>query len=511
MATTTEIGKEISASDSAVPASASAHSSAASKQDTKDVVRQFLQSQSGHRDGRSNLALIFKDLTISAPDTGPATVKTLPRAVLNTFGPDQLAFIRGLVGWKPKTPSLNILSGVTGILKPGEMLFVLGRPGSGCSTFLRAAANQSASTLSISGDLNFSGIPHNVFKTKHQRETIYLPEEDRHIASLSVAQTLRFALKMSIPSDFNGDLDELVTTVAKMFGLEHALSTPVGGPYSPGVSGGEKKRVSIAEVLAAGSSVQCFDNSTSGLDSATALDFVEALRQLTDVGQKTTLATLYQAGQGIYDAFDKVLLLSEGRQVFFGPTGEAEGYLRGLGYLKIPGQTTAEFLVTVTDPAQRTFEPGSPAASIVTSEDLARAFRASDRYQALVDEIAWYEASTPAPSLSTTSYNLSFSRQVWECLHREYQLVSAQRMVYYIKWATTVILSLVIGSEYFNLTADAAGAFPRSGILFYSLIFNGWLQFPELFDAHTNRPVLERQGKNFPLCLPLLKLLGISC
>jgi ATP-binding cassette subfamily G (WHITE) protein 2 (SNQ2) len=67
--------------------------------------------------------------------------------------------------------------------------------------------------------------------------------------------------------------------------------------------------VSIGEVFATGSLVQCFDNSTRGLDSSTALDFVKALRVVTDLGQKTTLATLYQAGEELYNHFDKVILL----------------------------------------------------------------------------------------------------------------------------------------------------------------------------------------------------------
>lgn len=476
------------------------------------IIKKLLQSQPGHRDGTANkVGLIFTGLTIAAPYSDAVIAKTLPLAIWNTFGTDQFRFLKNLFGANSNNgKTVNLLSDFTGLVKPGEMLFVLGRPGSGCSTFLRAAANRSS--LAVSGNLSFAGIPHTEFKKKHNRETIYLPEEDRHIASLSVSQTLKFALKMNLPSNFRdtATVDELVITMGRMFGLEHALETPVGGPYSPGVSGGEKKRVSIAEVLAAGSSLQCFDNSTRGLDSSTALDFVKALRTLTDVGQKTTLATLYQAGQSIYDHFDKVILLCEGHQAFFGRADEAEAYFEGLGYVKIPGQTTAEFLTTVTDTSQRTFNPGTAAEQIKTAADLAAAFRSSSIYSRLQEEISDYQKAqtTESSLLSTSSYNLAFPVQIWECLRREYQLVRAQRMVYYIKWITTIILSFVIGSEYFDLTNDASGAFTRSGILFYGLIFNGWLQFPELFDAHTNRPVLERQGMYCIFaCLALLYLL----
>ena len=248
-------------------------------------------------------------------------------------------------------------------------------------------------------------------------------------------------------------------------------------------------------MLAAGSSVQCFDNSTRGLDSSTALDFVRALRSLTDIGQKTTLATLYQAGENIYNHFEKVTLIDQGHQVFFGRTDEARAYFEDLGFVHEPGQTTAEFLTTVTDPKERRARPGTKAENITNSEDLAAAFRSSAVFARLQTEIREYEQHTANASLiPSTSYNLPYHKQIWECLRREYQLVKGQRRVYYTKWITTVILCLAIGSLYYDLTSTEQGAFTRGGILFFALILNGWFQFPELFDAHTNRPVLERQG-----------------
>ncbi|OCL05443.1 hypothetical protein AOQ84DRAFT_390869 [Glonium stellatum] len=466
------------------------------------AIRTLLQSQSGSDElAIKRIGLSFENLSVTAPSDLTTTVKTLPRAILNTFGPDQYRFLKSNVFRKFRKDtthngSRNLLTDFTGLVKPGEMLLVLGRPGSGCSTFLRAVANRS--TLGVRGSLTYGSISAPQFEHYHQRETIYLPEEDRHIASLSVRQTIRFALRMSMPTRVQSKkvVEELTEVIAKLFGLGHALETPVGGAFSPGVSGGERKRVSIAEVLAAGSSIQCFDNSTRGLDSSTALDFVKALRVLTDVGQKTTLATLYQAGEGLYNHFDKVLLIDQGREVFFGSTSEARAYFEGLGYISAPGQTTAEFLVSTTDPTHRRFKPDSLARDIQSPDDLASAFTGSARFKSLVHEIQRYQrfAADEEKLLPGTTFNLTFPKQIWECLVREYQLATAQRRVYYVKWITTIVLCLSCGSVYWNITNTGQGAFTRGGILFFALIINGWLQFPELFDAHTNRSVLERQG-----------------
>jgi ATP-binding cassette subfamily G (WHITE) protein 2 (SNQ2) len=485
-------------------------STSASIPDTKELAPKIINDDHGaissliEKQGSGDAHLInvpvsWRGLSVSAPDTGPVTVKTLPRACLNTFGIDQFNVLKKLLFPKGlgKIKTRNVLEDFTGIVTPGEMLLVLGRPGSGCSTFLRTLANRTS--LEIHGDLQYSGISADEFGKRHRRDTIYLPEKDQHIAALTVRQTLRFALRMSLPSEVRHGamVEELVQSMAQMFGIDHALDTPVGGSFSPGVSGGERKRVSIAEVLAAGSSVQCFDNSTRGLDSSTALDFVKAIHMLTKVGDRTTMATLYQAGETLYNYFDKVLVIYEGRQAFFGRTDEARKYFEDLGFVRAKGQTTAEFLSYVTDPAHREAATGSVAANMYTAADFAALFKSSPHYASLVSEIdASLSLGHPqaATSMGTASFNLSYPLQLWECLLREIQLVRGQKIVHYGKWIATIILCLIIGSEYFDVSVDAQGAFTRGGLLFFALIVNGWLQFPELFDAHTNRPVLERQA-----------------
>ncbi|KAL8941766.1 MAG: hypothetical protein Q9216_002051 [Gyalolechia sp. 2 TL-2023] len=468
--------------------------------DDLEAVKTLLQSQSSGGIAKQ-VGLSFHHLSVIASDPGTVYTKTLPTAIMNTFGIDQYSFLRNLLFSKKsfyssQSHTREILTDFTGIVKPGEMLFVLGRPGSGCSTFLRTAANRS--TLAVTGDLSFANITASQFAKRHRRETIYLPEEDRHIAALTVSQTIRFALRMSLPSEIrtNQLIEELVVVTGKMFGIQHVLGTNVGGRFFPGVSGGERKRVSIAEVLASNSSVQCFDNSTRGLDSSTALDFVKALRQLTDVGQKTTLATLYQAGENIYSHFDKVLLIDQGHQVFFGRIEEAKVYFEDLGFVPMAGSSTAEFLTAITDPTQRRTRPGSKAETLTSPWQLSAAFRESLHFARLLEEKSQYEKqlAAEAPPIPSSSYNLPYIRQILECLRREYQLVKGQRHVYYTKWVTTVILCLAVGSLHYGLTVNAQGAFSRGGLLFFPLILNGWLQFPELFDAHTNRPVLERQA-----------------
>ena len=166
----------------------------------------------------------------------------------------------------------------------------------------------------------------------------------------------------------------------KMFGISHTAKTLVGNEMVRGISGGERKRTSIAETLATKSTVVCWDNSTRGLDASTALDYANSLRILTDISARTTLVTLYQAGEQIYELMDKVLVIDEGRMVYQGPAKEAKQYFLDLGLHCPERETTADFLTSVTDPAQRRFRPGFEASAPKTAEEFERVFKNSRNY-----------------------------------------------------------------------------------------------------------------------------------
>jgi ATP-binding cassette, subfamily G (WHITE), member 2, SNQ2 len=127
------------------------------------------------------------------------------------------------------------------------------------------------------------------------------------------------------------DIPVIIDALLKMFGISHTKHTLVGDEYVRGVSGGERKRVSIAETLATKSTVVCWDNSTRGLDASTALDYANSLRVMTDISNRTTFVTLYQAGEGIYRLMDKVLVIEEGRMIYQGPASDAKAYFEVRG------------------------------------------------------------------------------------------------------------------------------------------------------------------------------------
>lgn len=125
----------------------------------------------------------------------------------------------------------------------------------------------------------------------------------KHLAHLTVGETLTFASAARTPSASSrlGTRQETVErkrdTLMTLFGLRHTYNTKVGDDVVRGVSGGERKRVSIAELLTTGCKIGCHDNSTRGLDASTAVEYCKALRIATDLGRLTTCLSIYQAGE----------------------------------------------------------------------------------------------------------------------------------------------------------------------------------------------------------------------
>jgi ATP-binding cassette subfamily G (WHITE) protein 2 (SNQ2) len=243
----------------------------------------------------------FKHLTVKGMGIGAALQPSVGDLFLNPFRFGKNLVTKGPKKAAGKPPVRTLLDDFSGCVRPGEMLLVLGRPGAGCSTFLKMIGNQRFGFEEITGDVKYGGTDADEMAKKYRSEVLYNPEDDLHYATLKVKETLKFALKTRTPgkeSRNEGEsrqsyVQEFLRVVTKLFWIEHTMNTKVGNEIIRGVSGGEKKRVSIAEAMITKASVQCWDNSTRGLDASTALEYVQALRSLTNMAQTSTSVALY--------------------------------------------------------------------------------------------------------------------------------------------------------------------------------------------------------------------------
>ncbi|KAI1001764.1 ABC multidrug transporter [Podosphaera aphanis] len=474
------------------------------------------------RPDEKKLGVVFKDLTVEGVGTSTKFVKTLPWEIfgcanltIKSLGLDLFNLLFRLIPISPKfgaiTTKRNLIQNFNGLVKEGEILLVLGRSGSGSTTFLKAISNMRKSFLAVKGDVSYGGITASEQLKNYRGEVNYCEEDDHHIPSLTVEQTLKFALLTKCKKREARNIPRIIDGILKTLGISHTRHTLLGNQVIRGVSGGEMKRVSIAETLATKSAVVAWDNPTRGLDSSTALDLAKSLRIMADICGRTTLITLCQAGEEIYELVDKVLVIDEGRMVYQGPANKAKQYFLDLGYYCPERQTTPDFLTACTDPKVRKFRDDFVGPIPRGSVELEKAFRQSESYKEILRDMDAYQNMLSASNHSSTKefkqsildtksktvyssspYTISFARQVLICTKREFWLTMGDKKALVTKFLNLFCTGFVMGTLFYNLSAGTDGTFSKQGCLFFSIIFLGWLQVSEINKAMSGRNITTR-------------------
>jgi len=472
----------------------------------------------------------FENLTIKGP--GVAIANQPDNGDLLFPGRDLLSREKAA----PKQDAAQILlNDVNGCVRPGQMLLVLGQPGSGTNHFLKVLANQRTGYSSIEGSVTHGGLDSKTMAAKHRDESIYISEDDFHYPMLTVGTTMKFALSSRLSQRNHGDTNTSWNTtlstylhgLLRMFWLEGSVDTKIGDTLVKGISGGEKKRTSIAESLVTGASTQCWDQSTRGLDASSALQYVRSLRYLTDEAQISTLVTLYQAGENLFELFDKVLVLHEGRCVFFGPANRAKDYFVNLGFFCPSRWTSADFLVSVTNPKTRQIRQGCESQIPRTVEDFTKAFQNSKDWENAQLDIQEWKSKSFEPQVASTKsqpsnptmnrFEPSFYGQVYICSVRHFKVLWGDSYSFWGKWVGIIGLALVVGSLFYNLQPTSSGVFSRGGVLFFIVLLNSLFALSEVTSLFAGQRIIFKHNdfsfyrpSAFALALVIVDLFQIA-
>ncbi|KAM7487578.1 hypothetical protein LguiB_025062 [Lonicera macranthoides] len=245
---------------------------------------------------------------------------------------------------EPK-PARTVLNGVTGMVQPGELLAMLGPSGSGKTTLLTALAGRLPGK--ISGTITYNG---HLFSSSMKRKTGFVTQDDVLYPHLTVIETLTYAALLRLPKKLTREEKiEQAELIILELGLSKCRDSVVGGPLFRGVSGGERKRVSIGQEMLVNPSLLLLDEPTSGLDSTTAQRIMATLRGLAR-GGRTVVTTIHQPSSRLYRMFDKVVVLSDGCPIYSGNAGRVMEYFGSIGY--VPGfnfVNPADFLLDLAN------------------------------------------------------------------------------------------------------------------------------------------------------------------
>ncbi|XP_057446503.1 ABC transporter G family member 11 [Lotus japonicus] len=356
----------------------------------------------------------------------------------------------------------NVLEGLTGYAEPGNFTALMGPSGSGKSTLLDALSSRLAANAFLSGTILLNGR-----KAKLSFGTAaYVTQDDNLIGTLTVRETIAYSARLRLPDKMPwSDKRALVESTIVQMGLQDCADTVIGNWHLRGISGGEKRRVSIALEILMRPRLLFLDEPTSGLDSASAFFVTQTLRALARDG-RTVIASIHQPSSEVFELFDQLYLLSGGKTVYFGQASEAYEFFAQAGFpcpaLRNPSDHFLRCINSDFDKVKATLKgsmklrfEGSedPLDKITTAEairtliDFYRTSQQSYAARQKVDEISQFKGTV----LEAGGSEASFLMQSYTLTKRSFINMSRDFGYYWLRLVIYIVVTICIGTIYLNV------------------------------------------------------------
>ncbi|KAK9712006.1 FAD-dependent urate hydroxylase [Basidiobolus ranarum] len=240
----------------------------------------------------------------------------------------------------------QVLNNVHGIVKPGQVMAIMGASGAGKTTFLDILARKNKSGL-VTGDIFVNGRV--VTDSQFKRVVGYVDQEDTLMPTLTVYETILYSALLRLPRNMSSEAKKhrVYETMSELgiLGIKDSL---IGDSGARGISGGEKRRVSIACELVTSPSILFLDEPTSGLDAYNAYNVIECLVTLARNYNRTVIFTIHQPRSNIFALFDQLVLLADGWMIYSGVASKVRSHFESIGHPCPLGFNIADFMVDLS-------------------------------------------------------------------------------------------------------------------------------------------------------------------
>ena len=347
-----------------------------------------------------------------------------------------------LLLFKPCTtnPPNYILNDVSLTAYPSQILAIVGPSGAGKSTLLDILA---ARTSPTNGTLFLNSSPLN--PSSFRKLSAHVPQHDACLPLLTVSETFAFTACLLVPK--TSDIASIVSSLLTELKLTHLSNTRL----AQGLSGGERRRVSIGLSLLHDPAVLLLDEPTSGLDSSSALSVMQTLKSIATSRHRTVILSIHQPSFKILSTIDRVLLLSKGTVVHHGTLSSLQTFLVSNGFTVPPQLNALEYAMEILNllndlkPITPPSLPPSPTKSIAAPSDNIEGKKIGYKSSRVHEILALYN-------------------RFWKIIFRTRQLLLTNTL-------EALVVGLVLGTIYINIGFDKEGIEKRFGLFAFTLTF----------------------------------------
>ncbi|QCD80127.1 ATP-binding cassette [Vigna unguiculata] len=482
----------------------------------------------------------YKNLSVGA-ECEVVQGKALP-TLWNSFSSSLSGFMK-TISCNSQGAEISILNDVSGIIKPSRLTLLLGPPGCGKTTLLKALAGKLEQSLKVSGEISYNGYKLDEFVP--QKTSAYISQYDLHVPEMTVRETIDFSARCQgvgsradivaeitrrekeegiIPdSDIDtymkaisveGQSENLQTEyVLKILGLDMCADILVGDALERGISGGQKKRLTTGEMIVGPIKALFMDEISTGLDSSTTFQIVTCLQQLVHITDATAVLSLLQPAPETYELFDDLILMAEGKIVYHGPRSQALQFFKDCGFWCPERKGVADFLqevISKKDQRQYWYRTDIPYRYISVDE-FAQIFISSYWGRMLNDELSQPndKSESHKNALSFSKYSLGKWDLFKACMKREILLMKRNSFIYVFKTAQLTITAIITMTVFLRTqrAVDLIGANYLLGSLYYTLVRLMTNGVAELIMTIARLPVVDKQTEFYlypawAYCLP---------
>ncbi|XLR59677.1 hypothetical protein S83_010349 [Arachis hypogaea] len=403
--------------------------------------------------------------------------------------------------WVGKNESKSILEGLTGYAKPGQLLAIMGPSGSGKSTLLDALGGRLSSNTRQTGKILINGRKQSLA----YGTTAYVTQDDSLITSLTVREAVYYSAQLQLPDSMSkAEKKERAEFTIREMGLQDAINTRIGGWGCKGISGGQKRRVSICIEILTRPRLLFLDEPTSGLDSAASYYVMKRIKSLDhkDGIQRTIIASIHQPSAEVFQFFDNLCLLSAGKTVYFGPASDAIQFFASNGFPCPALQNPSDHMLKTINKdfdQENELGPDDGGNGIIPTEEVIRilvnSYNSSEMNQQVQAEVAMLSETESICQDKKRSHG-GFISQCIVLSKRSFLNMSRDLGYYWIRLVAYMGMAICLGTVFYDISTTNNSIKDRGSFLTFVSTFMTFMSIGGFPSFVEDMKVFERERLN---------------